>query len=81
MTGSPAAWPPEAARIDAELRRLHGRHEPARLSALHRAAAEMVADTSARRFHLTHAWVFALVDGDEAAAAGLEAELRALGGL
>lgn len=78
----------EAPRIDAEaldreLTRLHGRTECAgRLSELHeRAAAHFTGDPGARRFQLTHAWVYALVEGDEARAGRLAASLRALGGL
>lgn len=84
MTGSPAASPTERrAALDAALIRLHGRAEAAaELSALHEAAAGMLAaDPGARRFHLTHAWVYALVEGDEPAAARLEGALIALGGL
>lgn len=69
--------------LDDELTRLHADVDHAeRLSTLHEAAASLFAgDRGARRFQLTHAWVFALVDGDEPRVAGLEAELRALGGL
>ncbi len=71
----------ERAALDAELVRLHGRAEAApRLSALHEMAAEEAAP-GARRFHLTHAWVFALVAGEEARAARLEQALRDAGGL
>ncbi len=34
-----------------------------------------------RRFHLTHAWVYALVDGDDARVGPLETRLREVGGL
>ena len=54
---------------------------PARLSDLHARAAERQTDPAARRFHLTHAWVHALVTGDAARTAPLEAALRDLGGL
>ncbi|MEM7547413.1 MAG: hypothetical protein AAF367_17935 [Pseudomonadota bacterium] len=75
--------PPSEAALDAELTRLHGNPDhAARLTVLHEAAAELFrGDTGARRFQLTHAWVFALVDGDEARIAALEEELHALGGL
>ncbi|MEM8751676.1 MAG: hypothetical protein AAGF90_01735 [Pseudomonadota bacterium] len=72
----------DAAALDEELTRLHGRVEAAaRLSELHEAAAALQPTPEARRFQITHAWVFALVDGDEGRAARLERELRALGGL
>lgn len=81
MTGSRAASAEaRAAALDAELIRLHGAPAAPRLSALHREAAAMMGDAGARRFHLTQAWVYALEAGDGAAAA-LEAELRAAGGL
>ena len=80
MTGSRAVSA-EAEALDAELIRLHGVGRPARLSELHRRAAAMMADAAARRFHLTHAWVFALEAGDAAEVETLESELRALGGL
>lgn len=73
----------DRAALDAELTRLHNDIDhAARLAELHeRAAALFPGDDGARRFQLTHAWVFALVDGDEARAARLAAELKALGGL
>ncbi len=68
-------------KLDSELISLHQRAEAApRLSLLHEAAAEG-AEPGARRFHLTHAWVFALVAGEEARAARLEQALREAGGL
>lgn len=81
--GSPPALPPDpegAAAIDRDLRALHGTGDPARLSALHEAAAALLPEAGAR-FHLTHAWVFALVAGDAAAIARTEARLAALGSL
>lgn len=89
MTGSPRVSPPDRrvadrrAELDAALTRLHGRHEhAAELAALHDEAAADFAETAAeRRFHLTHAWVYALVIGDDARISALEAELRRLGGL
>lgn len=81
MTGSPAVSP-EAAALDAALVRLHGAGRPAELSRLHeQAAAMLAADPAARRFHLTHAWVYALESGEPGRAEALEAELAALGGL
>ncbi|MGB0928353.1 MAG: hypothetical protein ACPGVA_14150 [Pikeienuella sp.] len=71
------------AEINEELTRLHGQlaHAP-RLCQLHQqAAAHFVNDEGAVRFHLTHAWVYALVAGDEAETAQLETRLQALGGL
>ncbi|QIE57850.1 hypothetical protein G5B40_10930 [Pikeienuella piscinae] len=63
--------------------RLHGdTSAAARLSTLHmKAAAVFSDDPGARRFQLTHAWVFALVAGDDARVEELERRLRALGGL
>lgn len=89
MTGSPRACPPDRrspdrrAEVDAALTRLHGRQEHAAdLTVLHEEAAADFAETEEeRRFHLTHAWVYALVTGDEARVAQLERRLRRLGGL
>jgi len=69
--------------VDAALTRLHGRQEHAAdLSALHEEAAADFSKTAAeRRFHLTHAWVYALVDGDDTRVAMLEDRLRKAGGL
>jgi predicted NAD/FAD-dependent oxidoreductase len=79
---SPSVPKGEAA-LDEELTRLHADTDhAARLTVLHEAAADLFSDDpGARRFQLTHAWVFALVDGDEARVATLEQQLRALGGL
>lgn len=68
--------------LDRELIDLHNDVAHARrLSELHEAAAALHAnDPKARRFQLTHAWVFALVDGDDVRAERLAADLRALGG-
>lgn len=84
MTGSPPASPPDRRReVDAALTRLHGRQDCAdQLSALHEEAAANFAETAEeRRFHLTHAWVYALVDGSDARVALLEDRLRLAGGL
>ena len=84
MTGSLRVCPPDRrAEVDAALTRLHGRQEhAAELSALHEEAATVFAATAdERRFHLTHAWVYALVDGDDARIAVLERQLRDMGGL
>lgn len=73
---------PELAALDAELDRLHRRGPPVRLAELHERAALLLAgDALGHRFHLTHAYVFALEAGDEARAARLAARLRALGAL
>jgi hypothetical protein len=69
------------ARLDRLLRALHGAPRPARLSALHRVAAATLPDPAARRFHLTHAWIFALEAGDDPLTEALETDLRAVGGL
>lgn len=69
------------ADLDAELTALHNDVAHARrLSALHEEAAGLAGDPAERRFQLTHAWVFALVDGDDDRAARLEAELKKIGG-
>lgn len=86
MTGSRGALadiaqPISAPALDAELRRLHGSGEAAALSALHVHAAELMPSPEGRRFHLTHAWIYALVAGDPFATVKLEAELRSMGGL
>jgi hypothetical protein len=79
MTGSPtASAEAEAAALDARLRALHETGRAEELSALHLRAAALLGEPAARRFHLTHAWVFALEAGTGAEA--LEAELRAAGG-
>jgi hypothetical protein len=67
--------------IDAQMRALHdsGAHDT--LSRLHEEAASRPLPMEERRFHLTHAWVYALVEGDTARVTSLERELRALGGL
>lgn len=67
--------------LDAGLKRLHDGGDPAELSALHERAAAALGDADAARFHLTHAWVFALVTGDDARIAALEERLRGSGGL
>lgn len=74
---------PDWHELDAELIRLHGNPAHAhRLSQLHEsAAAYFRRDKAAQRFQLTHAWVFALVDGDDGRVKSLEARLAALGGL
>ncbi len=89
MTGSLRASPPDRripdrkAEVDADLTRLHGRQDCAyQLSALHEEAADHFAKTEdERRFHLTHAWVYALVDGHDARVTSLERLLKEAGGL
>lgn len=81
MTGSPAASPDRAGALDARLLALHGSGRSAELSRAHEQAAELVGDDLGRRFHLTHAWVFALEAGDEPRIAALESRLSALGAL
>jgi hypothetical protein len=78
MPGSRAASA-EAAALDARLRALHGTGRPGELSRLHAQAAELLREPAARRFHLTHAWVFALEAGEDAGP--LEDALRRAGGL
>lgn len=74
---------PREAALDDELTRLHADiNHAARLSVLHEEAAALFdSDPAAKRFQLTHAWIFALVAGDEARISQLEAELTFLGGL
>ncbi len=80
MDASPSE---KAVALDAELTQLHADNaHAARLSVLHEEAAAMFYDDpAAQRFQLTHAWVFALVDGDDRRVAMLEAKLTTLGGL
>jgi hypothetical protein len=79
MTGSPANSP-EARALDRALIALHGSGRAAELSRLHTEAAAMMTDQGAERFHLTHAWVFALEAGI-AEETALRRRLKALGGL
>jgi hypothetical protein len=69
------------AEIDAALKRLHGTGAASELSGLHAQAASRLGDPDAIRFHLTHAWVFAMEAGEEARALELSAALREMGGL
>jgi len=71
----------EAAALDADLRRLHGSGDARALSDLHVRAEAFVRAPGARRFHLTQAWVYALVDGDENRIEALECDLRTARGL
>ncbi|MFQ5623274.1 MAG: hypothetical protein ACE5FS_07740 [Paracoccaceae bacterium] len=71
----------QADEIDRQLRELHGGAEVLRLSDLHLRAAEIMDSRKGRRFHLTQAWVFALVAGDARRVSLLERELRSLGAL
>ncbi|MEM9012508.1 MAG: hypothetical protein AAGE18_14875 [Pseudomonadota bacterium] len=81
MPGSQTACRTDPAALDAALHRLHGTPAARELSLLHEEAAGLFDDTGSRRFHLTHAWIYALVAGEGARIGALEAELRALGGL
>ncbi|MEM8658933.1 MAG: hypothetical protein AAF813_09195 [Pseudomonadota bacterium] len=69
---------PDAAALDAALSRAGPAEERV---ALYRAAAEMMTTPEARRFHLTHAWIYALEAGEPDVIATLEDALRDLGGL
>lgn len=71
----------ENANLNAELIALHGSKKTARLSVLHESAARLLDGRQAQRFHLTHAWVYALVAGDEARIKFLETRLKNLGAL
>lgn len=77
MTGSQTVSA-DIAALDAALRTTN---DAAARVDLHRRAAEVVELLPERRFHLTHAWIYALVSGQVEAADALERELRALGGL
>lgn len=72
---------PDAAELDAALRRLHNTEESAELSLIHQKAAEMMEQSEAKRFHLTHAWVHALVSGNTNLIKDLEGHLKSLGAL
>ena len=68
--------------LDAALTRLHGSGAAADLAALHaKAATALSHDPLAERFHLTHAFVYALVSGDDASVHAFEQRLAAAGGL
>ena len=68
-----------ADRIDAELKRLHGTDAAEHLSRLHLDAAALIDESDARRFHLTHAWVFALEAGNGALLDAIRPHFEALG--
>jgi hypothetical protein len=70
-----------AVELDTSLKRLHGGSNARVLSGLHEEAATLMNAPEARRFHLTHAWIYALVTGNEKDIRCLEGDLRALGGL
>ena len=78
MTGSPANSP-EARALDRALIALHGSGRAAELSHLHAEAARMMLSVAEQRFHLTHAWVFALEAGI-AEETALHRRLKDLGG-
>ena len=67
--------------LDAGLMAAHGSGDWRVLSQLHETAANLLETPEEERFHLTHAWVFALVGGDDERIAGLETRLKSLGGL
>lgn len=67
---------PDRAAVDAALRKAGRADDKA---AAYRAAADMAASAAERRFHLTHAWVFALEAGHRVQE--LEDELHRLGAL
>lgn len=79
MTGSRASSP-DARALDRALIALHGSGRAAELSRLHAEAVEMMESVAEQRFHLTHAWVFALEAGIEEEKA-LRRRLKDLGGL
>lgn len=71
---------PRAAALDADLRRLHGSNDDAaELSRLHEEAAGLMDSAAARAFQLTHAWVYALVAGENARADALAAAIGRAG--
>lgn len=69
---------PPLSELDAALRT---ERDPKRLMVLHQAASAALDAPAAQRFHLTHAWVYALVCGDDAEVAHLERELQRRGGV
>jgi hypothetical protein len=69
------------AEVDAALKRLHGTGAASELSRLHEEAARRLNDARAIRFHLTHAWVFAMEGGEQSRADALAETLREAGGL
>ncbi|SOH93747.1 hypothetical protein SAMN06273572_102425 [Monaibacterium marinum] len=67
--------------IDAELHRLHDTPDPQQHSQIHERAARLLPDPAEQRFHLTHAWVYALVHGEPTNIDRLETTLRQLDAL
>lgn len=67
--------------LDGLLQSLHADGPPAKRAAAYEQAAGFVGAPEAERFHLTHAYIFALEAGDEVAELRLANRLRALGGL
>lgn len=63
------------------MRALHDSSDHMAMSGLHEQAADRLIPPSEQRFHLTHAWVYALVTGDSVRVEALEKRLRTLGGL
>lgn len=72
---------PDAQEIDAALKADPEGRNPARLAKLHEEAAALLSTAEEQRFHLTHAWVYALVSGNTAQSNALEKRLTSLGGL
>jgi len=69
-------------QLDAALLDLHGSGKAAELSVLHQQAADMLVDDAfAVRFHLTHAYIFALEAGAWEDVSRIEPMLVKLGGL
>lgn len=64
--------------LDAQLLQAHARHDARALIGLYTQAAEQANSATAAAFYLTHAYVFALEQGD-ARARDLHAQLRARG--
>lgn len=71
----------QAAEIDAALKADPEGNNPAQLAELHEAAATLLQKPEEKRVHLTHAWVYALVLGDEALSSKLENHLKAINAL
>ena len=72
---------PDLSALDRRLKAEHDGDDWPLLSRLHEQAAAVAGTDAERRFSLTHAWVYALVDGDAERVDRLEARLRELGGL
>lgn len=78
--GDLSAATDKRAELDARLAALHLNGPPQDRAAAYEDAASAMDDPKAARFHLTHAYVFALEAGDELTASRLKSQLADLGG-